>query len=149
MSEYAFTVLDVVAEPYAVSPQLTARLRIDETTGLRIHALALRCQVRIEPQRRLGRRERPFGIVARAVVPVGLDHERIAPPRHVIERIVQGTNPRIAARTGEMHQLDSGRAMRRKELAIGIEHHAWRLPRRHDHESRRRVGAFVEPHARV
>ena len=52
MSEYRFAVLDVVAEPYAVAPQLTARLRIAETTGQRIHAIALRCQVRIEPQRR-------------------------------------------------------------------------------------------------
>jgi hypothetical protein len=52
MSEYRFTVLDVVAEPYAVAPQLTARLRVEETTGLRVHAIALRCQVRIEPQRR-------------------------------------------------------------------------------------------------
>jgi len=47
-----FTVLDVVAEPYAVAPQLTARLRIEESTGERVHAIALRCQVRIEPQRR-------------------------------------------------------------------------------------------------
>jgi uncharacterized protein DUF6084 len=52
MSEYRFTVLDVTAEPYAVAPQLTARLRIEETTGQRVHAIALRCQVRIEPQRR-------------------------------------------------------------------------------------------------
>ena len=52
MSEYRFTVLDVVAEPYAVAPQLTARLRVEETTGQRVHAIALRCQVRIEPQRR-------------------------------------------------------------------------------------------------
>jgi hypothetical protein len=52
MSEYRFTVLDVVAEPYAMAPQLTARLRIEETTGQRVHAIALRCQVRIEPQRR-------------------------------------------------------------------------------------------------
>ena len=52
MSEYRFTVLDLVAEPYAAAPQLTARLRIDETTGQRIHAIALRCQVQIEPQRR-------------------------------------------------------------------------------------------------
>ncbi|GID94643.1 hypothetical protein Adi01nite_40550 [Amorphoplanes digitatis] len=44
--------LDVFAEPYAAAPQLTARLRIAEGTGLRIHAIALRCQVRIEPQRR-------------------------------------------------------------------------------------------------
>jgi hypothetical protein len=52
MTSYAFSVLDVVAEPYAVAPQLTARLRIRETTGRRVHAIALRCQVRIEPQRR-------------------------------------------------------------------------------------------------
>lgn len=52
MTAYKFTVLDVVAEPYAVAPQLTARLRIDETTGARIHAIVLRCQIRIEPQRR-------------------------------------------------------------------------------------------------
>jgi Family of unknown function (DUF6084) len=52
VSDYQFSVLDVVAEPYAVAPQLTARLRIEETTGQRIHAIALRCQVRIEPQRR-------------------------------------------------------------------------------------------------
>jgi hypothetical protein len=31
---------------------LAARLRIEETTGEPVHALALRCQVRIEPQRR-------------------------------------------------------------------------------------------------
>jgi len=47
-----FAVLDVVAEPYAVAPQLAVRLRIEESTGERIHAMALRCQVRIEPQRR-------------------------------------------------------------------------------------------------
>jgi hypothetical protein len=52
MSGYRFAVLDVAAEAYAVAPQLTARLRIEETTGQRIHAIALRCQVRIEPQRR-------------------------------------------------------------------------------------------------
>jgi hypothetical protein len=52
VSDYRFTVLDVAAEPYAVAPQLTARLRIEETTGQRIHAIALRCQVRIEPQAR-------------------------------------------------------------------------------------------------
>jgi hypothetical protein len=52
MSEYRFAVLDVAAEPYAVAPQLTAKLRIEETTGQRVHAIALRCQVRIEPQRR-------------------------------------------------------------------------------------------------
>ncbi|HLN77520.1 MAG TPA: DUF6084 family protein [Nocardioidaceae bacterium] len=52
MSSYTFTVLDVFAEPYAAAPQLTARLRVEELTGQTIHAIALRCQVRIEPQRR-------------------------------------------------------------------------------------------------
>ena len=52
MSDYTFSVLDVFAEPYAVAPQLTARLRVEEHTGQVIHAVALRCQVRIEPQRR-------------------------------------------------------------------------------------------------
>ncbi len=52
MSNYTFTVADIFAEPYAVAPQLTARLRITEATGQQIHAVALRCQVRIEPQRR-------------------------------------------------------------------------------------------------
>jgi hypothetical protein len=52
MSQLTFTVVDVFAEPYAAAPQLTARLRIQESTGEVIHAMALRCQVRIEPQRR-------------------------------------------------------------------------------------------------
>lgn len=52
MTELQFSVLDVVAEPYAVTPTLVARLRVEERTGEPVHALALRCQVRIEPQRR-------------------------------------------------------------------------------------------------
>jgi len=52
VSDYQFSVLDIFAETYAVAPQLTARLRVEERTGQTIHAVALRCQVRIEPQRR-------------------------------------------------------------------------------------------------
>jgi hypothetical protein len=52
MPELTFAVLDVVPEPYAVVPNLLARLRVEETTGERVHTLALRVQVRIEPQRR-------------------------------------------------------------------------------------------------
>jgi hypothetical protein len=52
MSGLAFAVLDVFAEPYTVIPQLTARLRIEADGDERIHAIVLRCQVRIEPQRR-------------------------------------------------------------------------------------------------
>ncbi len=52
MSNLTFTVVDVFAEKYAAAPQLTARLRIEESSGEVIHAIALRAQVRIEPQRR-------------------------------------------------------------------------------------------------
>jgi hypothetical protein len=52
VSAWTFDVVDVFAEPYAADPQLTARLRIHEATGQTVHAIALRCQVRIEPQRR-------------------------------------------------------------------------------------------------
>ena len=52
MAELTFTVVDVVPEPYAAAPNLLARIRVEETTGERVHALALRAQIRIEPQRR-------------------------------------------------------------------------------------------------
>jgi hypothetical protein len=52
MGDYSFSVPDVFVEPYAATPQLTARVRIQETTGLVVHAVSLRCQIRIEPQRR-------------------------------------------------------------------------------------------------
>jgi hypothetical protein len=52
MSDLAFTVLDISPEPYAAAPNLLARLRITEATGERVHAIALRCQVQIEPRRR-------------------------------------------------------------------------------------------------
>jgi hypothetical protein len=52
MTELSFSIADLFAEPYAVAPQLTARLRVEESTGAVIHAIALRAQVRIEPQRR-------------------------------------------------------------------------------------------------
>jgi hypothetical protein len=52
MTDLAFTVLDVVADRYAATPQLLARIRVEETSGAVIHAMALRTQVMIEPQRR-------------------------------------------------------------------------------------------------
>ena len=52
MSTYEFSVVDIFAEPYAAAPQLTARLRVTESSGETVHAIALRAQVRIEPQRR-------------------------------------------------------------------------------------------------
>jgi hypothetical protein len=52
MSAYSFSVHDITPDSYAAAPQLIARLQILEDTGQRVHALALRAQVRIEPQRR-------------------------------------------------------------------------------------------------
>jgi len=52
MADLAFTVVDVFAESYAAAPQMTARLRIEDASGEPVHAIALRAQVRIEPQRR-------------------------------------------------------------------------------------------------
>jgi Family of unknown function (DUF6084) len=40
------------AERFSVVPALTLSLRISETTGQSVDAIALRCQIRIEPQRR-------------------------------------------------------------------------------------------------
>ncbi len=52
MSDWTFRVLDVGPTPYAAAPELTARLHVEEASGLQVHAVALRCQVRIDPQRR-------------------------------------------------------------------------------------------------
>jgi len=52
MSELVFECMEVRADPYAAGPTLVFKLRISETTGERVHAIALRVQLRIEPQKR-------------------------------------------------------------------------------------------------
>jgi hypothetical protein len=52
MTSLAFEVLGARAEPHAAVPTIMLRLRVEEADGFSIHALALRCQIRIEPQRR-------------------------------------------------------------------------------------------------
>ncbi|MFD4138676.1 DUF6084 family protein [Streptomyces sp. NPDC058572] len=52
MTEFAFTCTGVRADPYAAGPTLVFRLRITASQQARVHALALRCQIRIEPARR-------------------------------------------------------------------------------------------------
>ena len=47
-----FSVLDIRPEPYAAAPALAARLQVTEHSGEQVHAMALRCQLRIEPRRR-------------------------------------------------------------------------------------------------
>jgi len=52
MTELSFSCLDVTFERYAIAPTLLFRLRVDAAAGQRVRAIALRCQFRIEPQRR-------------------------------------------------------------------------------------------------
>ena len=52
MTEFSFSCTGVRADPYAAGPTLVFRLRITASEGVRVHALALRCQIRIEPARR-------------------------------------------------------------------------------------------------
>ena len=52
MPELVFDCIDVRADPYAAGPTLVFKLRISETAGVRVHAIALRVQLRIEPQKR-------------------------------------------------------------------------------------------------
>jgi hypothetical protein len=47
-----FEVLDVRPQEHAAAPHLLFRLRVTESTGARVHAIALRTQLRIEPQKR-------------------------------------------------------------------------------------------------
>ena len=51
-TEVTFAVLDVAPEPYAVTPVLTARIAVSAAGDEPVHAIALRCQVRIDPLRR-------------------------------------------------------------------------------------------------
>ena len=52
MAELTFDCVDVRPLKYAASPTLAFKLRISEVTGQPIHAMVLRVQIRIEPQRR-------------------------------------------------------------------------------------------------
>ncbi|AUY52626.1 DUF6084 family protein [Streptomyces sp. CB01881] len=47
-----FTCTGVRSDPYAAAPTLVFRLRITAPADTRVHALALQCQLRIEPGRR-------------------------------------------------------------------------------------------------
>jgi hypothetical protein len=52
MTTLSFAALSSRAEPHAAVPTIMLRLRVEEADGFSVHALALRCQIRIEPQRR-------------------------------------------------------------------------------------------------
>jgi Family of unknown function (DUF6084) len=52
MAELTFGCTGASAERYAATPTVSFALTITEGSGARVHAIALRCQIRIEPQRR-------------------------------------------------------------------------------------------------
>ncbi|MFF3558172.1 DUF6084 family protein [Streptomyces tsukubensis] len=52
MTELSFTCTGVRADRHAAGPTLLFRLRITAPESTRVHALALRCRIRIEPARR-------------------------------------------------------------------------------------------------
>jgi hypothetical protein len=52
MTGIDFAVIDARPAPYAAVPTLTVALRATAPADEVIHAIALRCQIRIEPQRR-------------------------------------------------------------------------------------------------
>jgi hypothetical protein len=52
MAELVFDCIGARADKYAVVPSMFFTLRVSETTGQRVEAIALRCQIRIEPARR-------------------------------------------------------------------------------------------------
>jgi hypothetical protein len=52
MADLIFGCTGATAERYAATPTMTFALTITERSGVRVHAIALRCQIRIEPHRR-------------------------------------------------------------------------------------------------
>jgi hypothetical protein len=52
MTSFEIEVLDVRPQEHAAAPHLLFRLRLTESTSETVHAVALRCQLRIEPQLR-------------------------------------------------------------------------------------------------
>jgi uncharacterized protein DUF6084 len=61
--DLGFEILECRADPHAFAPTLVAKLRITESSGEHIHAIAMKCQIRVEPHRRRyseGEEERLF-----------------------------------------------------------------------------------------
>ena len=52
MADLIFGCTGASADRFAATPTLSFQLTITERSGVRVHAIALRCQIRIEPHRR-------------------------------------------------------------------------------------------------
>jgi hypothetical protein len=149
-----------VPEPYAAAPNLLARLRIEEATGEPVHALALRAQVRIEPQRRryddaeeqalldlfgerarFGQTLKPFAWLHASTVAQGFtgstETDLVLPCTYDFE--VSGTTYLHALRDGEIPLLFlfSGSVFSRGATGFSVTQVPW------DHEARYRLPVRV------
>ncbi|MEO8816531.1 MAG: DUF6084 family protein [Mycobacterium sp.] len=61
-ADLTFKVIDVAPEPYTVTPILTARIGVTASGDEPVHAIALRCQIRFEPLRRVYSDEEAAGM---------------------------------------------------------------------------------------
>jgi hypothetical protein len=52
VARFSFECVGARSDEFAAAPTLAFTIRIAELTGVAVHAVALRCQIRIEPQRR-------------------------------------------------------------------------------------------------
>jgi len=52
MSDYRLSVIGARVEPHAIAPTLTFTLRVDVGSTTPVHAIALRCELQIEPRSR-------------------------------------------------------------------------------------------------
>jgi hypothetical protein len=52
MPSFAFDCAGVAPQRYAATPTLSFSLKVSEESGAKVHSVALRCQLRIEPRRR-------------------------------------------------------------------------------------------------
>ena len=77
MTDLHFEVVDARTEPHAAVPTIMFRTRAEEADGKRVHAAALRCQIRIEPQRRkYSEREEERSRFALAAAELSLDERQ-------------------------------------------------------------------------
>lgn len=62
-TDVAFALVDIAPEPYAITPTLNARVKVTASGAEPVHAIALRCQLRIEPLRRGYSDEEAAGLI--------------------------------------------------------------------------------------
>jgi hypothetical protein len=154
VTDLAFDVVDAVPEKFAAAPHLLFRMRVSETSGAVVHAIALRCQLRIEPQRRpYDRREqealadlfgtsdryattlKPFLWTHATALVQGFERTRDfdLPVACTYDFDVSATKYIHALRGGDIPVvlLFSGTVFTRGESGFAVEHLSWSLEAEH------------------